>query len=179
MDDTSSSRSSPTKTTAERRLAVARVLGAKGLAGAVRIELLTDWPEQLAVDAAVFLDGESRARRIEALETGGRVPVIRLEGVVSREGAEAIAGRYLEAPAHELPDDAYYWDQLIGLRVEEPDGDLVGELVEIFRAGGNEVYRVVGPAGERLVPALRSAVRRIDLAAGLMVVAADEAEEVR
>jgi ribosomal 30S subunit maturation factor RimM len=51
--------------------------------------------------------------------------------------------------------------------------------VEVFRAGGNEVYRIVGPAGERLVPALRSAVHRIDLEAGLMVVAPDEAEEVR
>jgi ribosomal 30S subunit maturation factor RimM len=55
----------------------------------------------------------------------------------------------------------------------------VGELVEVFRAGGNEVYRIVGPTGERLVPALRSAVQRIDLEAGVMVVAPDEAEEVR
>ena len=55
----------------------------------------------------------------------------------------------------------------------------MGELVEIFRAGGNEVYRVLGPAGERLIPALRSAVREIDLERGVMVVADDEAEEVR
>ena len=68
---------------------------------------------------------------------------------------------------------------IIGLRVESPDGEAVGELVEIFRAGGNEVYRIVGPAGERLVPALRSAVQRIDLAAGVMIVAPDEAEEIR
>jgi ribosomal 30S subunit maturation factor RimM len=37
---------------------------------------------------------------------------------------------------------------------------------------------VVGPAGERLVPALRSAVVRIDLGARLIVVAPDEAEVV-
>lgn len=41
------------------------------------------------------------------------------------------------------------------------------------------MYRVVGPAGERLVPALRTVVQRIDLDAGVMVVAPDEAEEVR
>ena len=49
----------------------------------------------------------------------------------------------------------------------------------MFRAGGNEVYRIVGPAGERLVPALRGVVERIDLAAGVMVVAPDDAEEIR
>ena len=63
--------------------------------------------------------------------------------------------------------------------MEEPDGTPVGELVEIFRAGDNEVYRIVGDRGERLVPALRSSVLRIDLAAGLMVIAPDDAEEVR
>ncbi len=61
----------------------------------------------------------------------------------------------------------------------EPGGRPVGELVEVFRAGGGEVYRVVGPAGERLVPALRSTVLEVDLGAGRMVVTADDAEEVR
>jgi len=107
------------------------------------------------------------------------VLVIHLDGVDSREGAEALAGRYLEVPSRELDADTYYWDDLIGLRVEGPDGEPVGELVEIFRAGGNEVYRVVGPAGERLVPALRGAVERIDLAAGLIVLGPDDSEEVR
>lgn len=102
-----------------------------------------------------------------------------LETIDSREAAEPLVGRYLEMPARELPAEAYYWDDLVGLRVESADGAFVGELVEIFRAGGNEVYRVVGPHGERLVPALRSAVLRIDLPGGVVVVADDDAEEVR
>ena len=88
-------------------------------------------------------------------------------------------GRYLEAPTQRLDAGTYYWDDLIGLRVESPAGDTVGELVEVFRAGGNEVYRVVGPTGERLVPALHSVVQRIDLDTGVMIVTPDDAEEVR
>ena len=45
--------------------------------------------------------------------------------------------------------------------------------------GGSEVYRVVGPGGERLVPALRTVVERIDLEQGVIVIAEDDAEEVR
>jgi 16S rRNA processing protein RimM len=84
----------------------------------------------------------------------------------------------LEGRAHDLAEGAFFWSDLVGLRVEEPDGAVIGELVEIFRAGGNEVYRVVGPAGERLVPALRRAVLEIDLPAGRMVIASDDAETV-
>jgi 16S rRNA processing protein RimM len=105
--------------------------------------------------------------------------VIHLDGIDSREGAEALAGRYLEVPSRELDADTYYWDDLVGLRVDGPEGETIGELVEVFRAGGNEVYRIVGPAGERLVPALRGAVQSIDLEAGRVVLGPDDAEEVR
>lgn len=112
------------------------------------------------------------------LDVGGRVPVLHLDGIETREAAEALAGHYLEGPSQPLDPGAYFWDDLIGLRVETSTGEPLGELVEIFRAGGNEVYRVVGPDGERLVPALRRMIPRIDLAAGVMVVIDEEPDEV-
>lgn len=177
MGVTSSSRSSPTPTD---RLAVARIIGPKGLTGAVRLELVTDWPEeQIVAGAELWLEGDPEPMQITRVESGGRVPVVHLDRLASREAAEAVVGRYLEAPAAPLPEDTYFWHDLIGLRVEDERGEVIGELAEIFRAGGNEVYRVVGPSGERLVPALRSAIREIDLDAGRMVLAPDDAEEVR
>jgi 16S rRNA processing protein RimM len=177
MAATSSSRSSPTPNS--RRRAVARVLGPKGLKGGVRIELLSDWPD--AVKAGSRLHGESDdgSWLVTRLESGGRVPVLYLDGITTRDDADRLTGRYLEGEPRSLEPGTYFWDDLIGLRVDGPDGEEVGELVEIFRAGGNEVYRVVGAGGERLVPALRSAIERIDLAAGRIVLTADEPEEVR
>jgi len=160
-------------------VAIARVLGAKGLKGGIRVETLTDLPDRIAPGVDVWLEDATDPLRIERVESGGRLTVVYLEGIRTREAAEALANRYLEAPARTLAPGEYYWDDLVGLRVQEPNGAEVGELVEIFRAGANEVYRVVGPAGERLVPALRRSVLRIDLEAKLMVIAADEAEEVR
>lgn len=177
MDATSSSTSSPTPS--DRRLAVARILGPKGLRGGLRVEALTDWPDRLTAGSELWLDGSVEPTRIDRVESGGRVLVVYLEAVGTREAAESLIGRYLEAPARDLPEGEYYWDDLIGLEVVGPEGEPVGELVDIFRAGGNEVYRVVGPDGERLVPALRTSVLDIDLRARRMTVAADEAEEVR
>lgn len=160
-------------------MAVARVLGAKGLMGGIRVELLTDVPERVVAGAEVWLEAAEAPIRIERVESGGRVPALYLAGVATREAAEELTDTYLEAPARDLGDDEFYWDDLVGLRVEEPGGAHVGELVEVFRAGGNEVYRIVGESGERLVPALRSSVLSIDLGAKRMVVAPEEAEEVR
>jgi 16S rRNA processing protein RimM len=153
------------------------VLGAKGLAGAVRIEALTDHPERLAAGESVWIEEEAEPRTILEAGWGGRVPVLRLEGIGDRAAAERLVGRYLEAPAGALPPDTYYWHQLIGLAAVDEAGGALGEVVEIFRAGENEVYRIEGPDGEILVPALRDVVRSIDLASRRMVVRY-EAEEV-
>ena len=180
MGVTSSSRSSQTPT--ERRLTVGRVLGPKGLKGGVRIELLTDWPDRLAAGAKLLVDAGTDERRtltITRIERGGRSFVLYFETVDDRSAAESLTGSYLETPARPLPDGSFYWHDLIGLRVVDELGHAVGELVEIFRAGENEVYRVVGASGERLVPALKSVVLEVDLQEGRMTVASDDAEEIR
>ncbi|MDP9250552.1 MAG: ribosome maturation factor RimM [Chloroflexota bacterium] len=145
-------------------------MGAKGLGGAMRVELLTDWPERLSIGAALWVEAEDAPRQVLATELGGRVPVLRLDGIDTREAAEALVGRYLEVEARSLPPGTYYWHQLVGLTVTDPAGGQLGTLEEVFRVGENEVYRVVGAAGELLVPALRDVVQRIDLEAGVMVV---------
>ena len=146
------------------------MLGAKGLGGSLRIELLTDWPERLAVGAELYVENEEAPRRIVETELGGRLPVLRLDGIDGRAAAQALIGRYLEAPSRSLPQGSYYWHQLVGLNVTDPAGTPLGSVEEVFRAGENEVYRIVGPDGELLVPALRDVVRRIDLETGEMVV---------
>ena len=153
------------------------MLGAKGLAGSVRIEALTDHPERLAEGESIWIEDEPTPRSILEAGWGGRVPYIRLEGISDRDAAERLVGRYLEAPANPLPPDTYYWHQLIGLTAVDEAGSELGQVEEVFRAGENEVYRIEGPSSELLVPALREVVRSIDLGSGRMVIRY-ETEEV-
>jgi 16S rRNA processing protein RimM len=105
--------------------------------------------------------------------------VIRLEDVDSRAGAETLRGRYLEVEAEPLPEGTFYWHQIVGLRALDESGTELGTVVEVFRAGENEVYRVeAGSGDELLLPALRDVVLAMDLEAGTMTVRY-EAEEVR
>jgi 16S rRNA processing protein RimM len=102
-----------------------------------------------------------------------------VSGVTSREEAQQLRGRHLEVDPRELPPGTYFWHQIVGLHVTDPDGAPLGTVAEVFRAGETEVYAIAQPdGGELLIPALRSVVRSIDLAVGLMVVDY-AAEEVR
>jgi 16S rRNA processing protein RimM len=145
----------------------------------MRLEVLTDRADRLSVGAHLFAEGEDTPRRISQIQTGGRVPIIRLEGIDSRQQAEAMIGRYLEVEAEPLPEGTYYWHQIVGLVVADEEGRQLGTVVEVFRAGENEVYRVESEGQpDLLLPALREVILDIDLRAGRMIVRY-ESEEVR
>jgi 16S rRNA processing protein RimM len=69
-----------------------------------------------------------------------------------------------------LGADEYYEYQIVGMTVVEQDGTLLGKVTEIIDTGANDVYVVVGPDGELLLPAIESAILEIDLDADRMVV---------
>ena len=87
---------------------------------------------------------------------------MRFAEVGDRTAAEALRDVYLEAivePGEELPRGEYYWHDVIGSSVTDVDGASLGEVVDIYRAGGAEVLLVRGPAGELDIPVVRSIVR--------------------
>ena len=64
----------------------------------------------------------------------------------------------------------YFHYQIIGLKVISVTGEDLGEITDILETGSNDVYVVVGPTGEILVPAIRDVIKEIDVLSGLMTV---------
>ena len=159
-------------TPADERITVGLVRGLHGLRGAVRVEVLSDEPERFAVGSRLFAEGDERA--LTVAWTGPAKPglLVRFEGLTTRESAEYLRDRYLEAaPGTPLPEGTYYWHQIEGLAVSTTAGEDLGTIVDVFRAGEGEVYVVRGGRlGEVMVPGVREVVVELDPAAGKMVV---------
>jgi 16S rRNA processing protein RimM len=69
-----------------------------------------------------------------------------------------------------LPPGQFYLFEVVGLHVLTPEGEQVGEVVDVLRTGSNDVYVVRPPEGpEILLPAIDTYVQKIDVAAGHMV----------
>ncbi|CAN5832473.1 hypothetical protein BH23CHL8_BH23CHL8_06960 [soil metagenome] len=73
---------------------------------------------------------------------------------------EQLRGCYLEAEgAQPLPEGHYYWHELVGVPVASLEGDSLGRVTDVFRAGGGEVLVVDGGAhGEIMVPTVSAVV---------------------
>jgi len=52
---------------------------------------------------------------------------------------------------------------LAGCSVKTEEGDVIGELVDVYPTGANDVYVVRSPNREYLIPALKSVVLKIDV----------------
>lgn len=149
---------------AGERLAVGLVRGLHGLQGGVRIEILTDRPEQrFRPGAHLYREGSDRPLTVAWATPAEPGWLVRFEELADRSSVEDLRGAYLEAlvePGEELARGEYYWHEVIGATVVDVDGRTLGTVVDVYRAGGAEVFVVRGdPYGEFDLPAVRDFVR--------------------
>jgi len=155
---------------------VARIGRAHGLRGELTAEVRTDVPEQRFTSGARFrTDPAERGPLVlrSAREHSG-VLLLSFEGVDDREDAEHLRGTLLlvDAGASDEPD-AWYDDELVGLRAELADGTVLGEVVGLLTGGAQDLLQV-RPAGRQgaedvLVPFVRALVPTVDVPGGRVV----------
>lgn len=93
---------------------------------------------------------------VETAKIHNDVLVVKLKGIDDRDAAMACKGKQIAVPRSQLPepeDDAYYWSDLIGLRVKNKQAVDFGCIVDVFETGVNDVIVVqaeaAAPDGEQ------------------------------
>ena len=149
-----------------QRLVVALVRGLHGLRGAVRVEVLTDRPQQrFRKGVVLYPEGSGAPLTIASAEPVADGPGwrLRFEEVPTRDDADRLRGAYLETVAHpagELARGEVYWHEVIGSTVRDLEGADLGTVQDVYRVSENEVYIVRGePYGTFDLPAVRPFIR--------------------
>lgn len=159
-------------------LVVGRLVAPQGLRGEVRVLPLSDFPERFTRAGRRWLRRPGgQAREVEL--RGGRVLpgkdlfVVRLEGIDSREAAEAAVGEELLVLASDRPRLAkgeFHLMDLVGLEVRLlENGERIGQVTDLLHAGNDLlVVELTAERGGRrlLVPFVTAIVPRVELAEG-------------
>ena len=159
---------------------VALVRGVHGLRGAVRVEVLTDRPEErFAAGRVLHREGTEEPLTIASAEAVQDGPGwrIRFREVPTREAADTLRDTYLETvvrPEADLARGEVYWHEVVGVPVRGLDGTELGVIQDVYRVAENEVYVVGGGAyGTFDLPAVRAFIRIFAPRRGEIVVDAD------
>jgi 16S rRNA processing protein RimM len=153
----------------DRRLCLGVVVGTHGVRGVVKIKPFTEDP--LDVGAYGPLSDESGRRSYELTVHGVHKGSLLagLSGVGDREAAQALKGLRLYVDRSALPEveeeDAFYYADLLGLRVEGTDGTAYGTVTQVDDHGAGDVIEVTDAKGKiRVWPFTKEIVPTVDLA---------------
>jgi 16S rRNA processing protein RimM len=154
-----------------RFLTVARVGRAWGLRGEVKLQALTECPDELLRLGTLYLGEAETPCQVERFRWHRADLLLKLVGCDDRSQAETLHGQLLRVRLEDAPPlgpNEYYCHQLLGLKVVTLEGEELGVLDAIWETGANDVYVVRGVRGELLLPARIEVIRQIDLEHGVM-----------
>ncbi len=162
----------------EDLLLIGTIARAHGNKGQVIVNPASDFLDERFREGVTVLIGEQlRPVKITAARVQQGRPVIGLEGVGTIDEAERLAGATLKMPLSEmgeLPGGTYYWHDLVGCRVEDTEGRLIGEVSAV--EGPMDASRLViaAPHGEVLIPLVADICVEVNPAARRIRVAAPD-----
>ena len=132
-------------------------------------------PKRPHVQASAPQRGYPPTLRVTQAKEHGDGVVAQVEGVESRNDAEALRGARLFVGRSSFPTadkDEFYWVDLIGLAVVNRQGEALGDVVGLIDTGPHSVLRVLpsglnaadaSPEAERLIPFVAAYVDDVSL----------------
>lgn len=156
------------------RVVVGSIGGAFGVQGELRLKSFCADPAALADYAPLYTeDGRAFAQVILTGQTKGGFTA-RLDGVVTKEQADALRNTRLyadRAAMPSLPDDEFYYADLIGLAVLDTGGASLGTVRNVMDHGAGDLLEIAVPGHTDtvLLPFTKDIVPTVDLTAGKIV----------
>ena len=154
---------------------VGAVAGAYGVRGEVRLKSFTAEAEAIADYAPLMTEDGTRQFDVRVTRPIKNGLVARLSGVTTKEQADALKGLRLFVPRDRLPDlpeDEFYYADLIGLEVRDTGGTVLGRVKSVQNHGATDLLEIHGPGLKStiLLPFTHEVVPTVDIEAGRVIV---------
>ena len=157
------------------RLLLGVITGAQGLRGELWIKSFTGDPTGIGDYGPLTDESGRKSYRVRVKDLVKGKVLATIQGVGDRTAVERLKGEKLYVDRALLPEpeeEEYYYADLVGLRVELPDGDSLGVVKAVHDFGAGDVLDVAGDGKGKgvMIPFTRAAVPVVDLAGGRVVV---------
>jgi 16S rRNA processing protein RimM len=157
----------------EKLVLIGRVAGAFGVKGEVRIAAFGDDPlALLAYRDLMHKDGAPAFTLLSGRAAKGEL-IAKTTTDLQKEQIDAMRGLELYVPRAVLPppdEDEFYLTDLIGLRAEAPDGEVLGVVRAVQNFGAGDILEVEPQSGAPFyLPFTRDVVPEVRVSEGLII----------
>ena len=160
----------------EDLLQVGIITSTHGVRGEVKVYPTTDDPRRFRRLKEVVLDTgkEKRNLEIEGVKFFKQFVILKFKGLDSINDIEKYRQKSLYVTrknAVRLQRDEYFIADLIGLNVQDEEGNTLGTVKDVIETGANDVYEVEMADGKSLLlPAIKQCILNVDVENGTMQV---------
>lgn len=159
------------------------VFGVSGVRGAVRLKVFTENIDAVSDYGQVTLFGhdypDGKKFKVKILHTVKGGIAVKFKGINDRNEAEALKGATLYVEKSALPkleeEGNFYFDDLIGLKAKDQNGDLFGTVDGVFNFGAGDIVEVdlEFEKGKKMYPFTDEVVPEVDTESGYIVINRD------
>ena len=158
---------------ADKLVLIARVAGAFGVKGEVRIAAFGDDPKALLGYRELKRQDGSLAFTLLSGRTAKGELIAKTEPVMVKEAIDALRGLDLYVDRDRLPppdEDEFYLTDLIGLRAETPEGEVLGVVKAVQNFGAGDLLEIEPERAPAFyLPFTREAVPDVRIAEGFVI----------
>ena len=148
---------------------IGQIVNTFGIKGFVKVNPFTDDLERFNELKIIFVvkNKELIDMEIEEVKFHKHLVLIKFKGIEDINMAEKYKGCYLKIKredARKLPKDTYFIADLIGIKVYDEEGNLLGKVDDIYNNKVHDIYVVKNDLGKQiLLPSTKEVIKQIDV----------------
>ncbi len=157
-------------------LEIGQIVNSYGIKGFFKVVPFTDDITRFDDLETIYIEKNKKLEKkiIEEVKYHKNLVLLKIKGIDDINDTEQYKNCILKIErkdAVELPEDTYFITDLIGIEVYDEDEKLLGNLIDIFPTGSNDVYVVKDELGKQiLLPAIGEVIKKVDVANKKMIV---------
>lgn len=153
-------------------LELGQIVSTHGIKGEMRFNPWCDTPDFVKKFKTLYFDnkGEKEIKVISA-RPHGNVVIIMLDGIDDIDKARALKNKvlYMKRSDALLPKGTWFIQELIDCTVfDDNTGNVLGTISDVSETGANDVWHIITPKGEVLIPAIKQVVVSVDVEEGII-----------
>lgn len=157
-------------------LEIGQIVNSYGIKGFLKVVPYTDDINRYSKLKEIFIEKNKKLikMQIEEVKYHKNLVLLKLKGIDDINDTLEFKNCYIKidrSDAINLPEDSYFIVDLIGLEVFTEAGKSLGNLVDVFPTGSNDVYVVKNELGKQiLLPAIGDVIKEVDIESKKMIV---------
>jgi len=160
----------------EQLMEIGQIVNTYGIKGFLKVVPYTDDITRFEDLKSIYIQTKNTLKTaiIEEVKYSKNLVLLKLKGIDDINTAEIYKNCYIKIDrkdAVELPENSYFIVDLIGLNVYTDDGKELGNIIDVYPTGANDIYVVKDEMGKQvLLPAIGDVIKNVDIENKKMIV---------